>query len=78
MGGEGGGQIANRTRRRLGLVISQLPVWVTWDLEAEVTLAAHVGDRSRSLLPGDALLHPALPSHLHREGAPCVHNPSVQ
>lgn len=45
----------------------------TWDLEAEVTLAAHVGHRRGPPLPGDALLHPALPRHLHRERAPCVH-----
>ena len=46
-------------------------VILTGDLEAEVTLTPHVGDRRRPPLPGDALLHPALARDLHRERAAC-------
>lgn len=55
------------------LVLISFPVSITWDLEAEVALAAYVGNGRCSPLPGDALLHPALPCYLHRECAPCAH-----
>lgn len=43
----------------------------TWDLKVEVTGAANSGDGGRLPPACDALLHPPLSRHLHREGAPC-------
>lgn len=44
---------------------------LTWDFEVEVTGAAHSGDGGSLTLPGDALLHPALPEHLDCERTSC-------
>ena len=46
---------------------------LTWDFEVEVTGAAHSGDGGSLTLPGDALLHPALPEHLDCERTSCPH-----
>lgn len=44
---------------------------LTWYFEVEVTGAAHSSNGWSMSLPGDALLHPALTTHLHCERTSC-------
>lgn len=56
-----------------GTILIVLPASLTWDLQAEVTLATNIGNRWCSPPPGDAFLHPALTRYLHCECTPYTH-----
>lgn len=43
----------------------------TWDLQAEVALAANIGHRGSSSSAGDALLHPTLSCHFDSKSTSC-------